>query len=149
MYTASYKRIFLIRKSFKIIIIETLKQTVEVEAAERKTVERIASDRGHNRGYIFNLETTKIELHFEKSEYAALTDEQKADLKSAFLWSRTKSCWVSLAKEPNLWRAKQVAAELGFIEELREGDNVIKLRKAGLHRNVESSFFVTIVRKST
>ena len=31
--------------------------------------------------YIFNLETTKIELHFEKSEYNALTAEQKADLK--------------------------------------------------------------------
>ena len=26
--------------------------------------------------YIFNLETTKIELHFEKSEYAALTDRK-------------------------------------------------------------------------
>ena len=66
------------------------------------------------RKYIFNLETTKIELHFEKSEYAALTTEQKANLKSAFLWSRTGSYWVSRAKEPNLWRAKQVAAKLGF-----------------------------------
>ena len=44
------------------------------------------------RQYIFNLETTKIELHFEKSEYNALTAEQKADLKSAFLWSRTGGC---------------------------------------------------------
>jgi len=74
--------------------------------------------------YIFNLETTKIELHFEKSEYAALTDEQKSDLKSAFLWSRTKSCWVSRAKEPNLWKAKQIAAKLGFIEEQREGERL-------------------------
>jgi hypothetical protein len=26
--------------------------------------------------YIFNLETTKIELHFEKADYDALSDEQ-------------------------------------------------------------------------
>ena len=76
------------------------------------------------RKYTFNLATTKIELHFEKSEYAALTNEQKADLKSAFLWSRTGSCWVSRAKEPNLWRAKQVAAKLGFTEEQREGERL-------------------------
>lgn len=76
------------------------------------------------KSYIFNLETTKIELHFEKSEYAALTAEQKADLKSAFLWSRTGSCWVSRAKEPNLWRAKQVAAKLGFTEEQRQGERL-------------------------
>ena len=76
------------------------------------------------RKYIFNLETTKIELHFEKSEYAALTAEQKADLKSAFLWSRTGGCWVSRAKEPNLWRVKQVAAKLGFTEEQREGERL-------------------------
>ena len=76
------------------------------------------------RSYIFNLETTKIELYFEKSEYAVLTTEQKADLKSAFLWSRTGGCWVSRAKEPNLWRAKRVAAELGFTEEQRQGERL-------------------------
>lgn len=74
--------------------------------------------------YIFNLETTKIELHFEKSEYNALTAEQKVGLKSAFLWSRTGSCWVSRAKEPNLWRAKQIAAKLGFTEERRQGERL-------------------------
>ena len=42
--------------------------------------------------YIFNLETTKIELHFEKSEYDALPVEQKALLKRNFLWSRTGQC---------------------------------------------------------
>lgn len=55
---------------------------------------------------IFNLETTKIELHFDKAEYDALTDEQKREIKSAFLWSNKGKCWVSRAKEPNLWRAK-------------------------------------------
>ena len=74
--------------------------------------------------YIFNLETTKIELHFEKSEYNALTADQKADLKSAFLWSRTGGCWVSRAKEPNLWWAKKIAAKLGFTEEQREGERL-------------------------
>ena len=74
--------------------------------------------------YIFNLETTKIELHFEKSEYTALSTEQKANLKSAFLWSRTGGCWVSRAKGPNLWWAKQVAAKLGFTEEQREGERL-------------------------
>ena len=76
------------------------------------------------RKYIFNLETTKIELHFEKAEYNALTAEQKSDLKSAFLWSRTGGCWVSRAKEPNLWGAKQVAAKLGFTEEQRQGERL-------------------------
>lgn len=71
--------------------------------------------------YIFNLETTKIELHFEKSEYNALTDEQKRELKSAFLWSSREKCWVSRAKEPNLWRAKEIVKKLGFAEEKREG----------------------------
>ena len=74
--------------------------------------------------YIFNLETTKIELHFEKSEYNALTAEQKTELKGAFLWSRTGGCWVSRAKEPNLWWAKRVAAKLGFTEEQRQGERL-------------------------
>lgn len=77
-----------------------------------------------NRRYIFNLETTKIELHFEKSEYAAFSDEQKRELKSAFLFSGKGKCWVSRAKEPNLWRAKQVAEKLGFTGEQREGERL-------------------------
>ena len=31
--------------------------------------------------YILNKETQKIELHFEKSEYQALTEQEKNDLK--------------------------------------------------------------------
>lgn len=76
------------------------------------------------RNYIFNLETTKIELHFDKAEYDALTDEQKREIKSAFLWSNRGKCWVSRAKEPNLWRAKKVAEKLGFTEEQREGERL-------------------------
>ena len=78
----------------------------------------------NQRNFIFNLETTKIELHFDKAEYDALPDEQKRKLKQAFLWSSARNCWVSRAKEPNLYRAKLVAKELGFIEEQREGERL-------------------------
>ena len=63
-------------------------------------------------------------MHFEKSEYVALSDQQKSELKSAFLWSNKGKCWVSRAKEPNLYRAKQVAKKLGFTEEQREGERL-------------------------
>ena len=77
-----------------------------------------------NKQYIFNLETTKIALHFDKADYDALSDEQKREIKSAFLWSNRGKCWVSRAKEPNLYRAKQLAAKLGFVSEQREGERL-------------------------
>lgn len=77
-----------------------------------------------SRAYIFNLETTKIELHFEKAEYNALSAEQKQMLKSAFLWSNYGKCWVSRAKEPNFWRARETAKKLGFTEEKRKGERL-------------------------
>jgi len=64
--------------------------------------------------YIFNKETLKIELHFAKSEYDALTEAQKKDLNSTFLWSNTGKCWVSRCKDPNLYGAKRAAEKLGF-----------------------------------
>lgn len=77
-----------------------------------------------SRAYVFNLETTKIELHFEKSEYGALTEDEKRKIRSNFLWSRKGNCWVSRAKEPNLWGAIRVAKELGFTEEERRGERL-------------------------
>ena len=74
--------------------------------------------------YIFNLETKKIELHFEKAEYLALSETEKKDLKSNFLWSSKAGGWVSRAIEPNLWKAKQVAKALGFTEEERSGERL-------------------------
>lgn len=74
--------------------------------------------------YVFNLETAKIELYFEKTKYNALTDEQKRILKSAFLWSNAKKAWISRAKEPNLYYAKKVARDLGFSEEERTGERL-------------------------
>lgn len=76
------------------------------------------------RFYIFNLETTKIELHFDKEEYNSFSDEQKKRLKGAFLFSGKNKCWVSRAKEPNLYRAKEVAKSFGFVEEKREGERI-------------------------
>ena len=38
---------------------------------------------------IFNRETLKLELHFDKADYQALTDAEKSRVKSAFLWSRS------------------------------------------------------------
>lgn len=77
-----------------------------------------------NNTYILNRETEKIELHFEKSEYDALTDTQRSALKSAFLWSRSARAWVSRAKYPNLFNAKRVARSLGFTEEQRVGEHL-------------------------
>ena len=76
------------------------------------------------RTYIFNLETGKIELHFDKAEYQALSEAQKKEIKSNFLFSRYSSAWVSRAKEPNLYRAKQVASKLGFTQEQRIGERL-------------------------
>ena len=74
------------------------------------------------KNYVFNNETTKIELHFDKADYMSLSVEQKDKLKSAFLWSNKGGCWVSRAKEPNLWRAREIAKGLGF----EKGDDVGK-----------------------
>lgn len=76
------------------------------------------------REYIFNLETGKIELHFDKAEYQSLSDEQKRLIKSNFLFSKYSSAWVSRCKEPNLYHAKQVAAKLGFTQEQRQGERL-------------------------
>lgn len=70
---------------------------------------------------VFNLETGKIELHFDKAEYMALPEEAKRELKSNYLFSGKSSAWVSRAKEPNLYHARRVAEKLGFTEEVREG----------------------------
>lgn len=74
--------------------------------------------------YIHNRETGKLELHFDKSEYDALTDEQHSEIKSAFLWGRRSGCWISRAKEPNLWRAEHVAKALGLEDGGEQGERL-------------------------
>lgn len=74
--------------------------------------------------YIHNRETGKLELHFDKSEYDALTDEQRSEIKSTFLWGRRSGCWISRAKEPNLWRAEYVAKTLSLEDGGAEGERL-------------------------
>lgn len=76
------------------------------------------------RSYIFNLETLKIELHFDKAEYMALSDEKKKLIKSNFLFSKYSGAWVSRCKEPNLYRTRQIAQQLGFTQEQRTGERL-------------------------
>lgn len=66
--------------------------------------------------YIINRETGKLELHFDKANYNALTDDQKREIKSAFLWGRRSGCWISRCKEPNLWSAEKIAKALGLAD---------------------------------
>ena len=74
--------------------------------------------------YVVNLETGKLELHFEKETYQALTEDQKKEIKSNFLWGRNSGCWISRAKEPNLSWARHVAVSLGLEDAGKEGERL-------------------------
>ena len=74
--------------------------------------------------FIVNRETGKLELHFEKSVYSALTDEQKADIKSNFLWGRNSGCWISRCKEPNLHWARCCAERIGLADAGETGERL-------------------------
>lgn len=56
--------------------------------------------------YILNQETQRIELHFSKPEYTALSDEQKKEIKSNFLWSSKAGAWVSRSTNNHYWALK-------------------------------------------
>lgn len=66
--------------------------------------------------FVENKETGKIELHFDKSDYMSLTDTQKAEIKSAFLFSRYSSAWVSRCKFPHLSTPRRIASKLGLTD---------------------------------
>lgn len=66
--------------------------------------------------FIRNRETGKLELHFDKADYDDITDDQKREIKGAFLWGRRSGCWISRCKEPNLWRAEKIAKALGLAD---------------------------------
>lgn len=70
--------------------------------------------------YILNQETQKIELNFEKSEYMALSESQKKEIKSAFLWSSKAGAWVSRSIHNHYW-ALRVAEKLGLENGGKEG----------------------------
>lgn len=64
--------------------------------------------------YLFNKETGKIEVYFDKDLYMSLPESDKKSIKSNFLFSRAKGAWVSRAKFPNLWMAERVVKTLGL-----------------------------------
>lgn len=74
--------------------------------------------------FVENLETGKIELHFDKAAYMALSEDQKKEIKSNFLFSRYSSAWVSRCKFPNLYYAKKVAESLGLEDTGKEGERL-------------------------
>lgn len=73
--------------------------------------------------YILNQETQKIELHFDKSEYMSLSEGQKKEIKSSFLWSRYAGAWVSRSTRNHYW-ALQVAQKLGLEDGGKEGERL-------------------------
>ena len=74
--------------------------------------------------FIRNRETGKLELHFDKATYDELTDAQKRDIRSNFLWGRNSGCWISRAKEPNLYHAERVAKALGLADAGSSGERL-------------------------
>jgi hypothetical protein len=73
--------------------------------------------------YILNQETQKIELHFDKAEYMALSDEQKKEIKSNFLWSSKAGAWVSRSTNNHYWALK-VAEKLGLEDGGKTGERL-------------------------
>lgn len=74
--------------------------------------------------FIENMETGKIELHFEKSAYMELSEEQKREIKSNFLFSKYSSAWVSRCKFPNTFRAKELVKKLGLADGGKTGETL-------------------------
>ena len=72
--------------------------------------------------YQINRETQKLELIFDKAEYLALSDDQKKEIKSNFLFARSIGGWVSRAKFPNLCYAERVARSLGAEDRGKTGE---------------------------
>lgn len=74
--------------------------------------------------YIFNRETQKIELHFEKDDYMKLSEDLKKEIRSNFLFSRKSNAWISRAKFPNLLYAESLAQKLGLEDHGKVGETL-------------------------
>ncbi len=74
--------------------------------------------------FIRNMETGKVELHFDKATYDALDDVKKREIKSNYLWGRHSGCWISRAKEPNWSYAIRVAESLGLFDAGKTGERM-------------------------
>jgi hypothetical protein len=93
------------------------------EPEEATTPEEPATAKTNNSTYLLNQETQKLELHFSKLEYMALSDKQKKEIKSAFLFSGKAGAWVSRSTN-NHWRAEQVAKSLGLEDGGKQGERL-------------------------
>ncbi len=74
--------------------------------------------------YVMNMETHKLELHFEKEDYLALPEDLKKEINSNFFFSGKSNTWVSRAKFPNLRRAEEVAKKLGLTDGGKTGERL-------------------------
>lgn len=74
--------------------------------------------------FIINRETGKLELHFDKADYDALTITQKQTIKGSFVWGRKSGCWISRCKEPHLYHAKRIAESLGLADGGKTGERL-------------------------
>ena len=50
--------------------------------------------------YITNMETHKLELHFEKEDYLALPENLKKEINRNFLFSGKSNAWVQMVERP-------------------------------------------------
>lgn len=74
--------------------------------------------------FIENKETGKIELHFDKEKYMSLSNDDKSTIKSNFLFSRRSAAWVSRCKFPHLYRAREIALNLGLEDKGATGERL-------------------------
>ncbi|MEN6312780.1 MAG: DUF3560 domain-containing protein [Clostridiaceae bacterium] len=73
--------------------------------------------------YILNQETQKIELHFSKPEYQALSESQKKEIKSNYLWSGKAGAWVSRSTNNHYW-AIETAKKIGLEDGGKTGERL-------------------------
>lgn len=102
----------------------TTSEIKELEKATSNAQEEWQPELPTDNYYIENMETGKIELHFEKSAYMALSEDQKKEIKSNFLFSRYSSAWVSRCKFPHTYRAKEIAKKLGLADGGKTGETL-------------------------
>lgn len=73
--------------------------------------------------FIRNLETRKLELHFSKPEYQALSAEKKQMVKQNFLFAKSIPAWVSRSDHRN-WNTLHVAQSLSLEDHGETGEKV-------------------------
>ena len=73
--------------------------------------------------YVVNLETGKLQLHFDKNTYLNLDQNLKNEIKRFFSFSRYANTWVSKASK-NLYYPTQIAQRLGLENGGKIGEHI-------------------------